>query len=75
MRARFTKEQAKQHLDAWIAAELALSTGQSYTIGKRSLTRVDLAKVMQQIKYWQHQLDLAEGKARSRTRRIIPIDL
>lgn len=75
MRARFTKEQAKQHLDAWVAAELALSTGQSYTIGKRSLTRVNLAEVMRQIKYWQHQLDLAEGRGTRKTKRIIPIDL
>lgn len=75
MRARYTLEQAKKHLDAWIAAELALSTGQAYTIGKRSLTRVDLNEVMQQIGYWQRQVDLASGNGARRTRRIVPIDL
>lgn len=75
MRQRYTLEQAQKHLDAWIAAELALSTGQEYTIGKRTLTRVNVNEVMQQIRYWQQQVDIANGVAKSRTRRIVPMDL
>ncbi|MCM3632944.1 DUF6148 family protein [Paenibacillus camelliae] len=74
MRPRYTKEVAQKHLDAWLAAELALSTGQAYTIGRRSLTRANIKEVMQQIRYWQQQVDLASGKGRSRTRRIVPLD-
>lgn len=75
MRQRYTLEQAQKHLEAWVAAELALSTGKSYSIGTRSLTRTNLSEVMQQIRYWQQQVDIAKGNGRSRTRRIIPIDL
>ncbi|WP_425373071.1 DUF6148 family protein [Fusobacterium animalis] len=37
----FTVEQCQAHLDAWLEADLAVSKGQSYTIGKRVLTRVN----------------------------------
>lgn len=75
MRQRYTLKQAQKHLDAWIAADLALSTGKSYTIGTRSITRTNLSEVMQQINYWQRQVDIASGTAKSRTRRIIPLDI
>lgn len=71
----YTLEEAQKHLNAWKAAELALSTGQSYTIGKRQLTRVNLQQVMEQIRYWQKQVAIASGKSTRRTRRIVPMDL
>ncbi|MBO2943571.1 hypothetical protein JJQ72_06215 [Paenibacillus sp. F411] len=76
----YTKEVAQQHLDAWMAAELALSTGQSYSIAGRSLTRVNLTEVMRQIQYWQKQLNDAirfeQGLGpRRKVRRYVPIDL
>jgi hypothetical protein len=76
----YTLEVAQTHLDSWLAAELALSTGQSYTIGTRSLTRVNLPDVMTQIKYWQKQVEdcnraVAGLRARSRVRRYVPTDL
>lgn len=76
----YTLEVAQAHLNSWLAAELALSTGQSYTIGTRSLTRANLADVMAQIKYWQKQVDecLRHGaglRPRSRVRRYVPTDL
>lgn len=74
MRPRYTLEVAQKHLNAWLAAELALSTGQSYKIGTRSLTRANLDDVMRQIKYWQEQVDAATGKRRSRLRRYVPMD-
>ncbi|WP_412102555.1 DUF6148 family protein, partial [Paenibacillus alvei] len=39
IRPRYSVEVAQRHLDAWIEAELALATSQSYKIGTRSLTR------------------------------------
>ncbi|MEF3312624.1 DUF6148 family protein [Paenibacillus sp. GYB004] len=77
--ALYTLAVAQQHLNAWIAAELALTTGQEYRIGSRTLRRVDLSDVMQQIRYWQKQVDDAQreleglGK-RKRVRRYVPVD-
>ncbi|KGE20648.1 DUF6148 family protein [Paenibacillus wynnii] len=76
----YTHEVAQAHLESWLAAELALSTGQSYTIGTRSLTRVDITDVMDQIKYWQKQVNECVREAsglskRSRVRRYVPTDL
>ena len=48
-----TEAQAQQHLDAWLAADLAVASGQAYTIGNRSLTRADTDQIRQQIQYWQ----------------------
>lgn len=73
---RYTLETAQKHLDAWLKCELAISTGQSYTIGSRSLTRANLREVMRQIRYWQGQVDLITGKRpKSRIRRFVPIDI
>ena len=40
--AGITLKIAKKHLNAWLEAELEVTTNQSYTIGSRSLTRADL---------------------------------
>lgn len=75
MRARYTLEVAQQHLDAWIAADLALATGKSYSIGTRSLTRANLSEIERSIRYWQEQVDLAKGIRKSKVRLFIPMDL
>ena len=38
-------EIAKKHLDAWLTAELEVTTHQSYTIGSRSLTKANLSEI------------------------------
>lgn len=74
-----TLERAKLHLDAWLDAELAISTGQSYTIGSRSLTRANLSEVRKQIEYWKNKVNelelIAMGRKSSRSRRFMPRDL
>ncbi len=55
-----TKDQAQEHLDAWLAADKAVSTGQSYTIDGMTLTRVDSEKIRESISYWATQLKAAE---------------
>ena len=40
-----TLEIAKKHLDAWLEAELEVTTHQSYTIGSRSLTKANLSEI------------------------------
>ncbi|TVX93037.1 DUF6148 family protein [Paenibacillus agilis] len=72
--ALYTKEVAQKHLDAWLAADLALSTSQSYKIGTHMLTRANVGEVRRQISYWQNQVNLASGRRKSRMRRYVPID-
>lgn len=74
-----TVERAQKHLEAWLDAELAVTTGQSYSIGSRSLTRANLAEIRKQIDYWRNRLDEAKiterGGKIKRARRFIPRDL
>lgn len=53
---------AQAHLDAWLAADLAVAAGQSYTIGSRSLTRADAESIRQQVDYWRQQLEIIKNK-------------
>jgi hypothetical protein len=48
-----TKTEAEEQLAAWQAASLAVSKGQSYSIGNRSLSRVDVSEIRNMITYWQ----------------------
>jgi hypothetical protein len=50
---------AQAHLDQWIAADLAVAGGQSYSIGGRSLTRVNASEIRQQIDYWESKVNRA----------------
>ena len=74
-----TLEIAQKHLDAWLEAELACTTNQSYTIGSRTLTRADLAEIRNTIKYWAEIVTKLEAArkygGRNRTMRIMPRDL
>lgn len=58
---------AKTHLEAWLKAELAVSTGQSYRVGTRQLERANLAEIRQQITFWRNEVN----KLSSRNRRTI----
>ena len=51
--AGVTLEIAKKHLDAWLTAELEVTTHQSYTIGSRSLTKANLSEIRKQIQFWE----------------------
>lgn len=67
---------AQKHLEAWLEAELAISTGQNYRIGTRWLTRADLSDVRQQIKFWRNEvIRLQEGRRGMRVMRVVPRDL
>lgn len=69
-----TLERARLHLEAWLDAELAVSTGQSYSVGTRQLTRANLAEIRKQITYWRNEITLLSG-TRRRARRYVPRDL
>jgi len=73
--APWTLDTAKTHLQAWLDAELAISTGQSYRIGSRQLERADLAEVRKQINYWRNEVSKLEGNRTRRVMRVVPRDL
>ena len=52
---------AQQHLDDWLAADRAVSTGQSYSIGGRSLSRADAQEILSRITYWNRVRDQLRG--------------
>jgi hypothetical protein len=53
---------AQSHLDAWLAADLAVAQGRSYTLGNRSLTRADEGEIRANIAHWDAQVkQLARG--------------
>ena len=62
------------------AAYLALSAGgvQSYTIGSRSLSKLDISKITDEIKYHEKQISELNaeigGRKRRRVVRVIPRD-
>ncbi len=72
-------EIAKKHLEAWLTAELEVTTHQSYTIGSRSLTKANLGEIRKQIEYWKNEVarleNLASRGGRNRVFRAVPRDL
>lgn len=54
---------AQTHLDAWLAADLALSRRKSYAIGDRTLTSADGAYIKAQISYWQGVVETLTAQA------------
>lgn len=65
---------AKERLAAYYAAEEAALTGQSYTLGGRSLTRADLSAIRTGIQLWEGRVERLETTGRSgpRMRSVIP---
>ena len=72
--AGITLKIAQKHLNAWLEAELAVTTNQSYTIGSRSLTRADLSDIREQIVFWESKVaQLENQQKRGGRNRIICI--
>lgn len=73
-----TKQIAEEHLNAWLEAEMAVTTSQSYQIGGRQLTRADLGEIRKQIEYWSNKVEkitaAEERGGRSRMFRVVPRD-
>ena len=75
--AGITLAQAQTKLDAWLTAEAALATSQSYTMSvdgsSRSLTRANLREVRETVKYWDNKVKelTAAARGRNRTRYVV----
>lgn len=72
--AGITLAAAQASLDAWLAADLAVASRQSYSINGRSLTAADAGQITEKIRYWQGQVTRLSqsGRRRSRTRYVVP---
>lgn len=66
--------EAQKHLDAWLKAELAVSTGQSYRIGTRQLQRANLTEIRQSINYWRKEVARLQRGGRKNVFRAVPRD-
>lgn len=77
MSEEYTIEYAREMYQQWLAAEVKVSTGQSYEIGARKLTRVDLPGIKERQAYWLNEITrLAAGRRRgARILRGVPRDL
>jgi hypothetical protein len=72
--AGYTLLQAQTQLDTWLAANLAVASGQRYMINGRELWRVDAKEIRGQIDYWNQQVTLLtyQQQGRSRSRTVVP---
>jgi hypothetical protein len=69
--AGITLSQAEAQLTVWIAASTAVASGQSYSIGNRSLSRADSADIREQIKFWDSLVKQLTPRGRGRTRYVV----
>lgn len=71
--AGITLEQAQAQLDAYLAAETAVLSGQSYEIAGRRLTRANLGDIQAGIKMWSERVGTlgARSRGRGRARTIV----
>lgn len=67
----FTEEQCQKHLDMWLEAETKVVMGQSYTIGNRTLTRVNATEISRNIELWASRLERVRGKSSPRLIRFV----
>ena len=73
-----TLDQAQEHLEMWMEAEIAVTTSQSYQLGSRSLTRANLEEIRETIDYWNQKVSellAAQNGGRNKVRRGVPRDL
>lgn len=71
-----TLNDAQEMLDLWLEAERAVTTGRSYKIGTRSLTRADVSDIASRVSFWRNEVErLENGQGRgARVLRAVPRD-
>lgn len=73
--AGITLAQAKEQLQAYLDASLAVANGQSYSIAGRSLTRANLPEINKAIDKWEAKVkELTRGSGGIRVRGVKIID-
>ena len=66
--AGITLAQAQTQLEAYLAAETAVLTGQSYELAGRRLNRANLAEIQQGIALWDGKVKQLSSRATGRGR-------
>jgi Family of unknown function (DUF6148) len=66
--AGITLAQAQTQLNAYLAAEAAVLTGQAYEIAGRKLTRADLDSIQKGVTLWNSRVSTLSSQAQGRTR-------
>ena len=66
--AGISLQQAQTQLDAYLAAESAVLTGQSYEIAGRKLSRANLAEIQTGITTWNARVVNLSNQSRGRSR-------
>jgi len=66
-------EQAQSQLDAWLAASLAVAQGQSYSIGGRTLTRVNAREIVTCISWWSSTVKRLQAGDGIKVSWIVPV--
>lgn len=66
--AIISKEVAQRHLEMWLEAEAAVSTGQSYQIEQMQLNRASLKQILETIIFWENKVAEVEREERNRGR-------
>jgi len=72
--AGITLAYAEAQLQEWLEADAKVAAGQSYSIGSRTLTRVDARDITDKINYWNGWVEklTARAQGRSRIRYVVP---
>jgi hypothetical protein len=60
-----TLTHAKAALDAWLAADLAVAKGQSYSMNGRSLSLANSREIREQIQYWERRVAALESASQN----------
>ena len=63
---------AQAKLDAYLAAETAVLSGQAYTIEGRELKRANLAEIQTGIDIWNQRVQRLSARAGGRSAAIVP---
>ena len=73
----WTLQEAKDNLQMWVNASAAVSTGQSYKIGRRELTRASLSEIKKMMDFWRSEVARIESgrKTGMKILRAIPRDI
>lgn len=58
--AGITLAEAAEKLTEWMSADTAVATGQSYSIGGRSLTRANAKEIRDNIQFWNNMVKSLE---------------
>lgn len=65
--AGITLAQSETHLTEWLNADVAVASGQAYSIAGRALTRANAAEIRNNITYWDSMVKrLTRGGIRVR---------